>query len=1116
MADPTARDEMETASAGSESAGPATTGALAALLRQLVSELGGHDESDALPEISSDALAAAGFKYELGPRLGAGGGGVVYRAYDAALSRPVALKFLRHQSASTVERFLREARAQARIEHDHVCRVYEIGEVAGISYIALQYIEGETLQVTYTSMSFEEKAKLIEEVAEALHAAHRLGLIHRDVKPSNIMVERGEDGRWKPYVLDFGLAREAHGPGMTLTGQILGTPYYMSPEQARGDLSRIDRRTDVYSLGATLYHLLAEEPPFQGENTAAVLTKLIATDPEPVRKRRSSIPIDLESITMKCLEKNPQDRYDSARALAEDLRRYLDGEPVRARRAGLLYGAWKMVRRHPLPSALSLFAVAGILLAAFVALQARAQAAARAASAQRFGQQVREIENVMRTAYLFPLHDVSAEKDRVRRRMRSMEAEIESLGSAAEGPGDYALGAGHLALEEPEEARPYLERAWQRMYRAPEVALALGQTLGSLYQRGLEEAERIRVKSDRETQRKKLMSTLRDPALSYLRAAQGAWGETAAYIDALIAFYEGEQELALAKAREAASLGAGKYEARRIEALVHLERGDGARDRGDYAAAAQEYDRAGAALTAALDIARSRSSLYEADCRRWLHVAQLERARAGSMGGALDSLRVQCGRAVVADPTRYAPLVVLSAGYTEWAEDELDKDRDVRLATRVALDATRDALRRWPRISELHTNEGVAHGLLARYALKHGEDPRSELQLVLDCNARASALKPQHPVPYINSAYTYGSLAEYDLMRGADPRPNLRRAVAASEEALRVKPGVALVWNNLGNAYGFAGTYESRHGIDPMDTLAKAIDAYQRAIAINPRFTWPVGNVGVAYAEMAYWKVSIGQDPSGEVQKAAEAVDLRLRLDPKGSVPHQTLGIALLAQAELERRSGRDPTATLDRAVAALKKCSPTFSEGRSELGDVYLDHAHVAAARGADPRPYLTLATEEYRKALASNPRNGQALVGVARVAARTAAWEERMRRSPRASLDEADRAARRAYDLVPKDPEAPFVQAEVHLERARSLRAPAERAREIALGLAKTRETLSLHPRHGEAMAVRALLMRMSAQAERNAELRKKIEGQVAGAWKEAFLCNPLLRREYERYLP
>ncbi|MFP2924510.1 serine/threonine-protein kinase, partial [Pyxidicoccus sp. 3LG] len=262
--------------------------------------------------------------------LGQGGMGRVFLAWDPRLRRHVALKFVRDDDTELARRFVSEARAQARVDHERVCRVYEVGEVQGRGYIAMQYVDGQPLNALVDQLTVEQKAMLLREAAEGVHAAHRAGLVHRDIKPSNVLVERTPDGGLRPYVMDFGLARDWK-EGVTATGTVLGTPHYMSPEQARGEVARLDRRADVYSLGATLYALLTGQSPIPGANGLEVLSNIATVEPRPPRAVDRDIPADLEAITLKCLEKDRSARYGSARELADDLGRFLDGEPVLAR-----------------------------------------------------------------------------------------------------------------------------------------------------------------------------------------------------------------------------------------------------------------------------------------------------------------------------------------------------------------------------------------------------------------------------------------------------------------------------------------------------------------------------------------------------------------------------------------------------------------------------------------------------------------------------------------------------------------------------------------------------------------------------------------------------------------
>jgi predicted Ser/Thr protein kinase len=359
-------------------------------------------------------------------RIGAGGGGEVYKAYDPRLRRTVALKLLRAEAEPQARRFVAEAQAQARVEHECVCKVYEVGTVKGRSFIAMQYIAGQTLGAAAPSMTVVERITVMRQVAEAVHAAHRLGIVHRDLKPSNIMVERGDDGAWKPYVMDFGLARELATDGGTLSGSLIGTPSYMSPEQALGEVRRLDRRTDVYGLGATLYAVLVGRPPFEGASTVELLMHVVHDEPPPPRQLAPRLPRDLETVVLRCLEKDPQLRYDSARALAEDLEQVRLGEPIASRRVGPVRRWLRRARKQRAILAVLALGLCGVAALGGVALQARWSAAEGARFARQLGEQLRQIESVSRIAVLLPLHDTTAERAQIRGLMRAIEQQMRS------------------------------------------------------------------------------------------------------------------------------------------------------------------------------------------------------------------------------------------------------------------------------------------------------------------------------------------------------------------------------------------------------------------------------------------------------------------------------------------------------------------------------------------------------------------------------------------------------------------------------------------------------------------------------------------------------------------
>ncbi|MBI2901205.1 MAG: protein kinase [Planctomycetes bacterium] len=296
-------------------------------------------------------------KFVLVRQVGSGGFGAVYRAWQTDLRRFVALKFLHTQEPEDLARFRREAQIAARLQHPHIVPVFEVGEQDGRSYLSMEFVEGRTLREIRPDP--RKSLEAMQTVALAVHYAHEQGIVHRDLKPHNLML--GTDGRVR--VMDFGLARPLRG-GATLTGSgtVVGTPAYMAPEQAAG--LPCDARSDVYSLGATLYELLCGHPPFTGESPLEVLDRARSQDPVSLRKIDPAIHPEVETIVAKALEKDAVRRYKSARALAEDLRRHLAGEPILARPTGPLVRIGKWVRRRRALSAALAVILVGLLVAA--------------------------------------------------------------------------------------------------------------------------------------------------------------------------------------------------------------------------------------------------------------------------------------------------------------------------------------------------------------------------------------------------------------------------------------------------------------------------------------------------------------------------------------------------------------------------------------------------------------------------------------------------------------------------------------------------------------------------------------------------------------------------------
>ncbi len=373
-------------------------------------ELAASEAHDAFPTLlgGEGATPAAAPRqvagYEILGELGRGGMGVVYKARQLKLDRLVALKMIlagAHAGEHDRERFRTEAEAAARLQHPHIVQIHEIGEHDGRPYFSLELVDGGTLaqKIGGTPQPAREAAALVATLARAIHYAHQQGVIHRDLKPANVLLkhegERIKDEKQQattpassfllhlssltPKIADFGLAKKMDSAaGVTGSGVILGTPSYMAPEQASGNSKNIEPAADIYALGAILYELLTGRPPFRAETALDTVIQVVSEDPVPPSRLNPKVARDLETICLKCLEKQPRKRYGSAAALAEDLQRFLDGKPVQARPVGNAERLWRWCRRHPAPAgagAVAVFTLVALIVVLVLMLRNAAQLA---------------------------------------------------------------------------------------------------------------------------------------------------------------------------------------------------------------------------------------------------------------------------------------------------------------------------------------------------------------------------------------------------------------------------------------------------------------------------------------------------------------------------------------------------------------------------------------------------------------------------------------------------------------------------------------------------------------------------------------------------------------------
>jgi hypothetical protein len=320
---------------------------------------------EGLPSNLTDTSRPIGYfgDYELLEEIDRGGMGVIYRARQVSLDRLVAIKMIRAgvlASELDIVRFHAEARAAAGLRHPSIVAIHEVGEVEDRHYFSMEFVAGRNLAACVRERPWAGRraARCLRAVAAAVDYAHHQGILHRDLKPSNVIIDEAGE----PHLTDFGLATQIEGASaLTLSGVILGTPSYMAPEQTGGRRSEIGPRTDVYALGAILYEMLTGRPPFQGESPLNTIQLVRDTEAVPLRRLNPRISVDLETLCLKCLEKDPRRRYATARDLADDLGRFLQDEPIRARPVRAWEHGWKWVRRNPWRAALAAASVVILL-----------------------------------------------------------------------------------------------------------------------------------------------------------------------------------------------------------------------------------------------------------------------------------------------------------------------------------------------------------------------------------------------------------------------------------------------------------------------------------------------------------------------------------------------------------------------------------------------------------------------------------------------------------------------------------------------------------------------------------------------------------------------------------
>jgi serine/threonine protein kinase len=1062
-------------------------------------------------------------RFQLVELLGTGGMGDVYKAYDPTLGRYIALKILRHEEPETLKRFLREARAQAKVEHPHICKIYESGEWSGHPYIAMQYIDGKNLKALDLQLTLEEKLGIIKEVALGLQAAHRKGLIHRDVKPTNIMVTHTEEGNWKPFIMDFGIAREQEASGLTSTGMVVGTPFYMSPEHAKGKVADLDRRSDIYSLGITLYELLTGIVPFQGDTPVEVLIKVIDKDPPPIRKVNPRVPVDIETIVMKCLEKDPNRRYGSAKDLAEDIQRYLDGDPIMARPATLTYRIKRKLTKHKWPSILVGTAFVVIIILIGLWLHTQWTSSKRALIAQQLGQEVEKIESTIRYAHLLPLHNISREKTIIRERIKAIEEKMKDVGKMGLGPGHYAMGRGFMALQEYNKAKDHLEKAWAGDYQTPEVAYELGLVMGELYLKESEIVNRIDNKELREARKNEIEETYREPAVHYLKQAGEIRHESKDYIDALVAFYEKKYQEALgilqAAMKNAREGTPWLYEANILEGNIYLAIG---RDKPDFPEAMEIFSRAEQAYQEVIRIGESDIRGYVGLSRALNRKIRLTlHAKGGDLQPLVEKAIHQCQQALGIDPESADIYVMESSVYRWLGRYQLFTGKNPVPAFNQAVEAAQNALKLQNDNFEAYSIIGTIHRFKAEYQMDHGEDPGGSFQLAAWNFNKSIELNPTYMVAFNGIANVYIRKAEYEMNQGKDPDASLEKAIATLKKALSINPNWVDLHNGLAGTLWVKGGILMARGKDPRPSFLEAIQSLEKAIKINPSIVHFYSNLGFVYMDLGRYELNYGFSPTDTLNKALAYFEKAVDINPEGNELYIGLVSVSSIQTEYNYMTGENGARPLSQAAAYFKRglqVNPNTPLLYIRMAESYVTQARYQLEHNDSPVNMLIQAGNLLEKANSINPRSYEIYVLEGQSSLLKARWALKNRQNPELSFKNAGNSLEQAAALNPKN-------IALHLSRARLYWRKAEwkilqnqlstAGQYITAGQTCLQEALSINANYAETYALQGVLLQLSSKITTDKSTRLAREVEASSALREAIRINKNLKFLFSPFL-
>ncbi len=966
------------------------------------------------PDATGDASHFG--RYRLLAQLGQGGMGVVWRAWDPLLCREVALKQIHPNRAGgddAVHRFLREARVAARLRHPGIVGVFDIGVAEGQPFVTMEFIEGDSLADGPPDRSLADQVRILADVADAVGHAHTQGVIHRDLKPSNVLIDRA--GR--AFVADFGLAKEvapepgsdSGGPPLTLSGQVLGTPAYMSPEQVEGDAEAIGPRSDIWSLGVMLFEILTDRLPFGVDGTFKTLYAVLHDDPEPPRSLRPGVPAELEAVCLKALEKDPTGRYAGAGEFAAELRRWLGGEPVLARKHTGAFRVWRAMARRKALVLGALAVLCGFLLVLGWVGHERTRARERATAmlariaplVQRFEDSVYTRPTDMETRKLIAeqplgmldqlisdhpgLGAAYAWRGMVRRLLHQDDSAVADFDRACTlEPGSplcrilrgmdrveryvrlrglpiAMVGPTGIVFAEPNPDTPETSALRQGGLRDLQVlATEKDGTSGDLAPADLRIVRALAI----------LAAGVEDSRLDAFRELEGldhpkAWKLRGDLLYRRHRFEEAIESLQRAVERwpqdDAGWVALGDA---RVAAAMELRQ----RGRDSRAAFGRAIEAFEEALRINSDEHRARFS--RASALQWLGSVEFERG-----GDALSTLeKARAEFDALSRRTAIQEYLLNNRGnvFQSMGEVKMRRGHDPMPDYRAAIADFESALALDPSMVSPRHNLATIPALIGDYDASRGVDPRPLYRESISALRALLAIHPRYSLAWSNLGRSLLSLAEAEIQAGADPVPGLEEATAALSAALAEVPDMILTWNHRGNVHVYRAMAAQARGEDPLPWYAKAQADIDRALELAPGEPDSLLNRGQVRHRLGEWLLARGRDAEEELQRALEDYGGSLRTNPAQPATWANRAGVLMLLGDAAHARGENPEPLYLRSVQDATQSlelNPRHAPGWNNRGLAHHNLGEVAERRGEDPTPHYRRAIAQFDEALALSP---------------------------------------------------------------------------------------------------------------------------------------------------